>query len=81
MHCVFRIQARHGARIQSRVLQVFDAQVITLESFTSIRVKEKISMKICADVGSCEGGRLKALLLRLPNVCWVEVRDAQVPLR
>ncbi len=58
--------------MQSRVLQVFDAQVISLTSFTSIRRDEDVSMRVCADIGARDGLRLRALLLRLSNVRSVE---------
>lgn len=72
MYWVFRVRVHQRPRVHARVLQVFDRQAIQLDSFTAHRMNDCVDIRIQADIGTCDGARLEALLLHLEDVVSVE---------
>jgi acetolactate synthase small subunit len=68
MHWIYLLTADDRPRVQSRILQVFDNQLICVDSFVSVRLGNEIYARVFADTGECEGMRLKALLHRIEDV-------------
>ena len=64
----YRIIALDRPRVQSRVMQVFDHQLITIKHLTSLQLGSEILMHCSVVVEESKGARMKALLLRLQEV-------------
>jgi hypothetical protein len=68
MNWVYLITADDRPRIQSRVMQIFDRQMISILSYASMKLGEQVNMRVCGDIGSCEGSRIAAQILHLEEV-------------
>lgn len=77
MQWIYLVTVEDRPRVQSRVLQVFDRQLITIETFVSVRIGGQVQMRIAGDTAACAGERLKALLLHLEDVLAVGASPSQ----
>jgi acetolactate synthase small subunit len=77
MNWIYLVRADDRPRIQSRIMQIFDHQRISILSFASMKLGEQISMRICGDIGSCEGLRIAALILHLEDVRGIRAFPAE----
>jgi len=68
MKWVYLVTTDDRPRVQSRILQIFDKQMITVSSFVSVRFGDQVHMRISGDPGACDGERLKALIEHLEDV-------------
>lgn len=68
MHWVYLVTTEDRPRVQSRVLHVFDNQRISVELFVSVRLGNRVQMRVAGDTGACDGMRLKALLFDVEDV-------------
>jgi acetolactate synthase small subunit len=68
MHWLYLVTADDRPRVHSRIMQVFDNQMISVQSFVSVKLGNAVHMRIFAETGACEGMRLKALLHRIEDV-------------
>ena len=68
MQWIYMVTAEDRPRVQSRVMQVFDRQLILVDTFVSVRFSGQVWMRIAGDTAACSGERLKALLLHLEDV-------------
>jgi hypothetical protein len=68
MNWVYLVTTEDRPRVQSRILQVFDKQLISVESFVSAKLGDRVHMRVAGDTGACDGRRLEALLLHLEEV-------------
>jgi acetolactate synthase small subunit len=73
---MYLLTADDRPRVQSRILQVFDNQLICVDSFVSVRLGKEVYMRIFADTGDCDGMRLEALLNRLEDVQTISAVEA-----
>jgi acetolactate synthase small subunit len=77
MNWLYLVRADDRPRIQSRVMQIFDHQRISILSFASMKLGEQISMRICGDIGLCDGQRIAALILHLEDVRGIRAFPAE----
>lgn len=77
MQWVYLVTAEDRPRVQSRVMQVFDKQLIALDTFVSERIGGQVRMRIGGDTAACAGERLKALLLHVEDVLAVRAMPGE----
>jgi acetolactate synthase small subunit len=68
MNWLYLVTTEDRPRVQSRIMQVFDKQLISVDSFFAVKLGGQVYMRIAADTEACPGLRLKALLHRLEDV-------------
>ena len=68
MDWTFFVTMEDRPRVQSRLMHVFDKQLIAPHVFQSVRLGEQVFLRIRCNPGHCDGVRLKALILELEDV-------------
>jgi hypothetical protein len=68
MNWIYLVTTDDRPRVQSRILQIFDKQMIAVSSFVSVRFGDQVYMRISGDTGACDGERLRALIQHLEDV-------------
>jgi hypothetical protein len=75
MKSVYTVKAEARPRVLSRILHELDKQLVTIDSFTSMRHGNELRIRICAEAGLCGESRLVALLLHLEDIHEVSAFD------
>jgi hypothetical protein len=68
MNWIYLVKADYYPRVQSRIFQILDKQMVTVSYFTSVKTGSELRLRIDADAGLCGGPRLAALILRLEGI-------------
>ncbi len=72
MEAMFLVTACNRARVESRIFQVLDHQMVSVQSFASMRVEDEIRVSFTAQVDQRSAMRISDLLRRLQDVRCVD---------
>ncbi len=68
MEWMFLVTASHRTRVESRVLQVLEHHMVSLQSFSSVRVAGQIRVTFIAEIDNAGAVRTSDLLRKLQDV-------------
>ena len=77
MEWMFLITAHNRVRVESRILQVLDHHLISLQSFASMRVGAELRVNFIAEIDQAGAIRTANLLRRLQDVQCVDLFENQ----
>lgn len=72
MEWMFLITACNRPRLESRILQVLDHHMISVQSFASVRAGNEVRVSFVADIDPPNAARTSDLLRKLPDVQFVD---------